>query len=310
MGLFKGKKPTESDQTGRRAVHPQSTGRPDFVYYANRRHSVQLPPGKGSTPERSRSLVNAPVGAERSPLKRHRGMLFWLALIASLILIVQLTVVDGHSKVVLLASDGTKSTEGMATYENTVNQLLATSLLNRSKITVDAHGIADQLRKKHPEVESAVITLPLVGGKPTVYITMSEPVFTLQQGSARYILSASGYITGISSDDSGLPLVQDETSEVVTVGTQLLPRSSVQFMKTIAYQFEQADIKVSALILPAKKAYEVDARLDGKPYLVRFNLQEDAMQQSGAARATIEQLGTTVPSSYLDVRVPERVYYK
>jgi len=104
--------------------------------------------------------------------------------------------------------------------------------------------------------------------------------------------------------------VQDETSEVVTVGTQLLPRSSVQFMKTIAYQFEQADIKVSALILPAKKAYEVDARLDGKPYLVRFNLQEDAMQQSGAARATIEQLGTTVPSSYLDVRVPERVYYK
>jgi hypothetical protein len=81
-------------------------------------------------------------------------------------------------------------------------------------------------------------------------------------------------------------------------------------MKTVHYQFAQTDIKVNALVLPAKKAYEVNARLEGKPYIIRFNLQEDALQQSGAAIATIEQFGSTVPTGYLDVRVPGRVYYK
>lgn len=309
MGLFKGKKRAEADQNGRRAVRSQSAGRPDFIYYANRR-SVQLPIGKGGAPERSRSLLNAPVGAERSPTKRRRGVLFWLAIAASLVLVVQLTVVDGHSSVVILQADGTKSSEGVASYTKTANQLLASSVLNRSKITIDARGIADQLRKLHPEVESAVLAVPLFGGHPTLYISLSEPAFILQQASNRYMLSASGYITGLAPEKTELPLVRDDTGETVALGTQLLPQSSVQFMKTVHYQLEQANINISALLLPAKKAYEIDAQLEGKPYVVRFNLQEDALQQSGAAIATIEQLGTTVPAIYLDVRVPERVYYK
>jgi len=298
-----------SDQSARRTVHAQSSGRPDYVYYANRR-SGQPVAGKGGLAERSRSLLNAPVGAERSPSKRRRGIVFWLALVVGFILFVQLTVVDSHSNVVILQGDGTKSTDGVATYEKTVDQLLSSSLVNRTKITIDARGIAEQLRKQHPEIESAVISVPLVGGRPTVYMSLSEPVFILQQGSHRYTLSASGYITGAAVAANSLPLVQDDTSEQVTVGKQLLPQSNVQFMKTVQYQFEQAKIKVTALILPANKAYEIDARLEGKPYVVRYNLQEDALQQSGAAIATIEQLGKTVPTSYLDVRVPERVYYK
>lgn len=309
MGLFKGKKTVAADRPDRRTVRPQSGGRPDYVYYANRRSETSVT-GKGGAPERSRSLLNAPIGAERPLSRRHPRVLFWLALVVGSVLFVQLTVVGSHSKVVILQPDGNKSSEGVAVYEEAVDQLLATSLLNRNKITIDTRGIAKDLRVHRPEIESAVLTVPLVGGRPTLYMSLSEPVFTLQQGPDRYILSASGYITGIAAGDSELPLVQDETSETVAVGKQLLPQSNVQFMKIVLYQFEQANIKVSALVLPAKKAYEVDARLEGKPYVVRFNLQEDALQQSGAAIATIEQLGGTVPASYLDVRVPERVYYK
>lgn len=308
MGLFSGKKPA-LDQTARRTTRIKDSGRPDYVYYANRRSDLPLA-GKGAVTERSRSMLNAPVGTKRPLSKRNKGIFFWLVVAAVLVLVFQLSVVSGGSKVVILQPDGTQTADGVSSYEKTVNQLLATSILNRSKITIDARGVADELRKRHPEVESAVLTLPFIGGQPTLYISQSEPVFVLRQGTHRYTLSASGYITGNASGDSELPLVEDETSETLTIGKQLLPRSSVQFMRNIQYQFEQADIPVGSLVLPAQKAYEVDARLKGKPYIVRFNLEEDAVQQSGAAIATIQQLGQTVPTSYLDVRVPERAYYK
>lgn len=308
MGLFSGKKPA-LDQTARRTKRINDGGRPDYVYYANRRSDLPLA-GKGAVTERSRSMLNAPVGTKRPVSKRSKMIFFWLVIVAVLVLVFQLSVVSGHSKVVILQLDGTQTVDGVSGYEKTVNQLLATSILNRSKITIDARGVADELRKRHPEVESAVLTLPFVGGQPTLYISQSEPVFVLQQGVHRYILSASGYITGNASSDSELPLVEDQTPEMLTIGKQLLPRSSVQFMRNVQYQLEQANIPVSSLVLPAQKAYEVDARLKDKPYIVRFNLEEDAIQQSGAAIATIQQLGQTVPASYLDVRVPERVYYK
>ena len=305
MKLFRRKK-NVADEPARRTVRPQVSGRPDLVYYANRR-SRPITEQEG-TSSRSRGLLNAPIGTVRST-KLRRKPLFWLVAGVVVSLIFQVTMLGGSSKVVVL-QDGSGSTENVTNYENTVNQLLKTSLFNRSKITIDTRGIAAELRQLHPEIESAIMTVPLFGGQPTMYIALSEPVFVLQQGTSRYILSASGYITSPASDDIVLPLVQDDTGETVSVGKQLLPQSTVQFMKTVNYQFAQTDIKISALVLPAKKAYEINVRLDGKPYVVRFNLQEDALQQSGAAIATIEQLDSTVPTSYLDVRVPGRVYYK
>lgn len=303
--LFRRKK-NAVDEPVRRIVRPQASGRPDLIYYTNRRSRPTTEQEGASS--RSRSLLNAPVGTVR-PAKLRRKPLFWLAAGAVAFLIFQVTMLGGSSKVIVL-QDGAGLAESATTYENTVNKLLKTSLFNRSKITIDTRGIATELRRLHPEIESAIMTVPLFGGQSTVYVALSEPVFVLQQGTNRYTLSASGYITSAASDDIDLPLVQDDTGETVSIGKQLLPRSTVQFMKTVHYQFAQTDIKVNALVLPAKKAYEVNARLEGKPYIIRFNLQEDALQQSGAAIATIEQLGSTVPTGYLDVRVPGRIYYK
>jgi hypothetical protein len=84
----------------------------------------------------------------------------------------------------------------------------------------------------------------------------------------------------------------------------------VSFIQTLAYQFSEAKIAVSAYALPAGSPYELDVRLEDKPYMIRCSLVADALVQSGAAIATLQHLGNTVPREYLDVRVPGRVYYK
>jgi hypothetical protein len=36
----------------------------------------------------------------------------------------------------------------------------------------------------------------------------------------------------------------------------------------------------------------------------------EVMQQSGGAVATLQQLGSTMPAQYVDMRVPGKAYYK
>lgn len=309
MGLFKGKKPAIANTPTHRTVRPQSAGRPDFVYYANRRTNLPSSPATDGVSERPRSLLNAPSGGKSSVSDLRRRPLFWVATIVAVAVIIQLTFLGSGSRLAVIGSGADAGTV-TAAYKATVDRLLAKSVLNRSKITIDTRGVAAELMRLHPEIESAVITLPLLGGQPTVHIAVSEPVFVVQEGSNRYVLSDSGYITRVATAKSDHTLVYEETIGAVAVGRQLLPRSTVQFMKTVQYQFGQTDHKIAAYVLPAQKAYEIDVRLEGKPYSVRFNLQEDPLRQSGAAIATIDQLGDVIPAAYLDVRVPGRVYYK
>jgi hypothetical protein len=58
---------------------------------------------------------------------------------------------------------------------------------------------------------------------------------------------------------------------------------------------------------------ELDVRVAGQPYFIKFNLQSgDARQQAGTFLATQSHLQSQniVPSTYIDVRVDGRSYYK
>ena len=59
-------------------------------------------------------------------------------------------------------------------------------------------------------------------------------------------------------------------------------------------------------------ASELDVKIAGKPYFVKFNLQaDDARRQAGtflATQAQLQRKGIT-PAQYIDVRVEGRAYY-
>ena len=302
----KSKKPIESQRSARVVA----SKRPSFVYYSSRR-DARVVTERPSATDRARNLLNAPVGSgDDTNTSKRRKIIVAVAIIVGVVLVSQGILLGGGSRVMLLQPDGTQSSEDTDTYRAALHNILGASIVNRTKITINPSKVARELQRQYPEIESVIVTVPLLGLQPTAYVVRSEGAFTLQQGTSFYTLSESGHITESITGELSLPLVQDETGENVTIGKRLLPRSHVAFMQTVLYQFEQADLRFTAFVLPADKAYEVAVRLDGKPYIVRFNFEEDAMQQSGAAIATIKKLGTTEPASYIDVRVPGRVYYK
>ncbi|MEJ0073804.1 MAG: hypothetical protein WDN27_07110 [Candidatus Saccharibacteria bacterium] len=197
------------------------------------------------------------------------------------------------------------------TYAAAAHKLLAGSITNRTKLTVNLNGVAAQLQKQFPELQTVSLTVPLASSRPIVYVQLAQPTAVVQTAQGNYALNASGIVLApLKTLPPNVPLLVDQSGAAPAPGKQFLPGSTLAFVQTVAYQFDAAHLDASVFVLSSGSPYELDARLSGQTYTIRFNLEADATVQSGAAIATVQQLGDTVPSAYLDVRVPGRVYYK
>lgn len=295
--------PSDSVRQRRRDIYQQNAKTQNYSYYANRRADNSAQSGE------SVRLRSGTV-----PPKQHwyakKTVRLGVTIAATIIVVLGLTFLSTNGSVTVIDNSGNRARDVDAmVYEQVFDELLDSSVLNHNKLTIDTNGIALALQRRHPELESVTVVTPLIGIRPSLYIRVSEPVFALRQGTNVYILSAAGYITGQGTNAS-LPTVVDETGEPITVAKQLLSSSHVTFMKTVWYQLTEQGMAVETLVLPKAKAFEIDVRLRGKPYYLKFNVIEDALQQSGAAFAVIGQLGEATPKEYIDLRVPGKAYYK
>lgn len=292
----------------RRRPSEQSPQRPaTYSYYAKRQVAQ---PSSSSRTEISPSTRSRTNESPRRSWYTKRSVRFWMFAIIFASIAVELTFLSSSGRVTVIDATGERSTTTDSTaYERTFDMLLAGNVLNHGKLTIDTNGIAAKMQQAYPELESVAVVTPLIGTHPTLYVHLSEPVFVLKQDDASYLLSAAGYITSHGVDGS-LPVILDESGETIEVSKQLLPSSHVAFMKTIWYQLTEQGIPASSLVLPKGKAFEVDVRIKEKPFYLKFNIAEDATRQGGAAVAVLQQLGTTSPKEYIDLRVPGKAYYK
>jgi hypothetical protein len=240
------------------------------------------------------------------------GIVVTICTVVVAVCVVKLLALAPNSKIVVSGANGYPvSAVATAVYSKSADELLGSSLLNRNKLTLNTNGIATKLQQEFPELGSVVVTVPLVGNRPIIYVAPSKPALNLQTSNGLFSIDANGYVLAqLSTPLGNLTLLKEASGRVPQPGRQYLAASISAFCTTTSYELKQGGVSVAYLDLPATSPYELDIYTTGKPYKIRFNLQHDAMQQSGAAIATIAKLGAETPQVYLDVRVPERAYYK
>lgn len=302
-------KPAPPQEPGRRQVQRGGNLSPAFSYYASRvsEGPIERPPARK---EQTETAKDKPKSSSRSLFA---GVAFWLLLILFVVCAGKLLLLSNDPKIVIVGRTTASNNylKPAATYEAAAQKLLSGSVSNRSKLTVDPNGVSKALAAEFPELQAVSMSIPLASNRPVLYVQPAVPSLILQTLHGNYALNKNGLVLSrLDSLPSGIAEVVDQSGLAPVPGKQLLPSSTVQFVETVAFQMKAAQLTVSAFVLPAGAPYELDARLDNHPFVVRFNLQADALTQSGAAVATIEQLGSTVPANYVDVRVPGRVYYK
>lgn len=307
----KPKTPAEQPDDRRRVSRGGTT--PAFSYYTSRISEPTAdsrPPIRRSQPERLEKQPSARKVASKAWLAK---VPFWIFVAVIMVCAIKVLTLSNDPKVIIVG--GTQAANSYmqpaSVYANAAQKLLSSSVVNRSKLTVNASAVSNALQSEFPELLDVSVTIPLVSSRPVVYVQPERPALVLRSLNGDYALNNEGVVLSrVRSLPSGVQLAVDQSGLTPQLGKQVLSGDTVSFVQSVAYQFSAAHLSLSTFVLPAGAPYEVDARLEGKPYAIRFNLEEDVRTQSGAAIATVQQLGSTTPANYLDVRVPGRVYYK
>lgn len=271
-------------------------------------------PGRG----RKDSKKPSPSRPTNISLKRfwaqRVGMIILIAVIA--ICLVKVLSLSTHAKLLPLESaDKHSFLRDEATYQAAADKLLAGSIWNRNKITIDTSSFDKQMTKQFPELSGVSVAVPLLAHRPVVYIQSAQPALILATSNGSFVIDDRGkaLLAADGSDaQNKLPQVIDQSGLQVKLNQQVLTPDDVRFIQTIVRQLAARQVTVSSLVLPAGTS-ELDARIAGQTYFVKFNLHDDnPRQQAGTFLATINQLNRkhTPPAQYVDVRVPGRAYYQ
>jgi hypothetical protein len=202
-------------------------------------------------------------------------------------------------------------------YQARAQQLFGASLLNKTKLTVNASGIAKTLQQEFPELKLVLVSLPVVGSQPVLFIQPAQPSFVfVAKNGGTHVLDGSGRALLAGNqvehlDKLKLPVITDQSGVSVTSGKVVLPSEDVKFIKEVIGQLNAKNMLLSSITLPAA-ASEMHVRIEGINYYVKFNLRGNAREEAGAFLATKDKLtaDNIHPAEYVDVRVPNRAYFK
>jgi hypothetical protein len=303
----------KSSTIGRQRVRsPESSSPRSFGNHSRRSESSS----QNTSRQPGRALLPPLSGATGSYWLRRTGLLVLLCV--GVVSAVNIIVLKPTANVLPLQKGGQHFLlHDTSAYTAAANKILASSVWNRTKLTVNTASVNQKLTTQFPELAKVQTVLPLLGHRPIVYIETAQPVLILRATNGDYVLDNRGKALLKAADlpannSLRLPVIDDLSGLRVTLNRQIITPGDVRFIQIVVAQLASRQFTVSSLTLPPA-ASELDVHLAGQPYIVKFNLQmSDAREQAGTFLATANYLKqhNAVPGEYVDVRVDGRAYYK
>jgi hypothetical protein len=209
----------------------------------------------------------------------------------------------------------------VSVYQAAASKLISASISNQNKLSINTSKLDSELQQQFPELVSVSFNVPLLGRQLDLDIVVAKPELILNtSASGKFIIDDAG--KAVASDIgpaaqklSGitLPVVTYQSITTVKPGDTVLASSDVSFINMVEYQLSAHHISVQSMQVPSGSR-ELDVYISGVPYFVKFNLNDSNStgQQIGTYLATAQYLAGNhiTPSTYIDSRIPGRVYYK
>lgn len=302
------RKKNKSDELRRRRTDvPVGSRTTQFTY-----HSVRS--SSDTNTGRSNRDTQFEIANKPKPKWRRRTLTYTLAIIVIGVIIYALTL-STAPKVVIIGQSNQTIMQPSSAYEQAAQKLFSSSLQNRIKILVNTDKLADTLESQFPELNGVSIIIPLLGHTPTLEIRPSQSILLLSNPQGQFVINQQGNavlkLSSSVSNKFSLPVVTDDTGFKVVLGQEALSTTSVTFIKTIIDQFAAKNVSIQSMTL-STTPYELDVRVGGKPYYIKFNLLADPLYSAGTYFATVKLFTASnpAPTQYIDIRIPGRAYYK
>ncbi len=202
-------------------------------------------------------------------------------------------------------------------YEDAAARILEQSILNYNKLTINTTKLAQDLSTRYPELGSVAVIIPLSGHRPVIEVKPAVPVMTLSGNGGIFIVDEQGRAllktteTTFTSSSVVIPHVIDQSGLELQPGKEVLPLVTINFIRELTIQLQTKGFQIESITLPPLPS-ELHLRLQGLSYFMKFNTQSSAREQAGTFIAAQEKLKSegTVVGEYIDVRVPEKGFYR
>ncbi len=298
-----------SDKSARRPRY--GTGSATVFSY----HTKRTASGESRRPREADGRPAQPVKRKRD-YRALRYLPSWLAAIAIVASFVYISGVEADPQVEII--NGTSASSRLARpieeYRQTIRDRLNANLLNKSKLSIDSRQLEREITDAFPEVDSAVMALPVLRRRPLISLRLAEPVLVLSNSSGDYAVDRSGKVIAELSagrtrlTGSELPEVEDQTGLEVTPGDIAMASSDVAFVREVYGQLHAKGLEVEYMRLPALPA-ELHVKVKSDDYYVKFNFFTSARVAVGGFLAARSEAGDKA-GEYIDARIEERVYYR
>ncbi|MCA9331205.1 hypothetical protein KC957_04080 [Candidatus Saccharibacteria bacterium] len=224
---------------------------------------------------------------------------------------------SGSPRVVVERVSGISPERDAQQYTQGVSDIWSGSWRNFSKLTTDTDHTEQEILSKYTELSQVRIQLPLLGRRPTIVLVPTAAAFRIESGGKAYYVSPDGKAlldTSVVDTGSSLLTVNDETSVEVSSGKQILSHAAAQFLVQLDAQLRAERVNSPVLTLSNQAANQVTMKTPDHDYYVKFQIDDPAtVRQAVGSYITVRNhfaSSGSRPGEYVDVRIPDKVFYK
>lgn len=298
-----------------------------FSYYAGSRSQAEQG-RRTSSPSRSdtrsgasRQLSAIPPTTSSSRLRRIRPQMrhvpSYIALVAVLIGVIWTLSLSSSPRVIVEKVPGISPERDSQQYIDGVTDIWSGSWRNASKLTVNTGKAEHEVLSKYTELSEVRVQLPLLGRRPTIILVPTSAAFRLVSAGKTYYVSPDGKAlvdTSIVDTGADLLTVQDGTNAEVTPGAQVVTSETARFLVQLDMQLRAEKVTSPVLTLSGQAVNQITMKTPDHDYYVKFQVDDPATVRQAvgsyiAVRNRLSSSGTR-PGEYIDVRIPDKVFYK
>lgn len=195
--------------------------------------------------------------------------------------------------------------------KETANSLIANNRGWSNLLTLPVQQLASELQARHNEAISDVkIRKNWLSRAITISVTDRSPQLLWQVNNQLFTLDQTGrVIAQVGERPPNLALVLDTSNVAVELNQQAVPAQFINFSKEIF-----SDLAAGTGLTPTQGRIEqttnelfVDT---SQGFFIRFDTTGDSQEQIAAVKLTMAQAGSQPITSYIDVRLPYKLFYR
>lgn len=281
-----------------------------YSFRRNRTLTGSLSSDVVSVSENTAELRSARVHSHH--LRRHRRhALLWLFVVLATCGLLLYVISQSILRVSVVSS---VAVANAGQYEQKVSDYLHKHPLERFRFSLSTQSLVSYLQANSaPEVQSIdnVVSSGQGFGEAVLRITFRKPVVVWKTAGTTMYVDANG--NSFTENHYTQPSVQvvDQTGIQSQNNQVLASNRFLAFIGKVVGRMQSYGYTVTEISLPANTTRQVQVRLQGIAYPVKFSIDREVGEQAeDASRAItyLSQKGTTV--EYLDVRVSGKAFYK